>query len=125
MATWPDTLPNPTASGYQINPGDQTVRTDMEVGSPRVRRRTTARNDRVAASWVLTEAQLDTFRDWFDDAETGIAGGSAWFNVDLAVGTGSRQAVVEARFVGPCTFAADSQYWRVQATLEVRCADAV
>jgi len=120
MATWPATLPAPTVQGYQLNPGDQTLRTDMEVGSARVRRRTYARNDRVSASWVLTEAQLDTLRDWFDDDTTGIAGGSAWFTVTLAVGTGTRQASVEARFVGPLAVAADSQYWRVTATLETR-----
>lgn len=120
MATWPSTLPAPLAAGYQLNPGDQTLRTEMEVGSARVRRRTTARNDRVNVSWLLTETQLDALRDWFDDATTGLAGGSAWFTVTLAVGTGTRQAAVEARFVGPFTAAADSQYWRVQATLETR-----
>jgi hypothetical protein len=120
MSTWPTSLPIPLASGYQINPGDQTLRTEMEVGTPRVRRRTTARNDRVAVSWLLTEAQFDAFRDWFDDATTGIAGGSAWFTVALAVGTGTRQASVEARFAGPFTAAVDAQYWRVTATLEVR-----
>jgi hypothetical protein len=120
MATWPSTLPAPLASGYQLNPGDQTLRTDMEVGSPRVRRRSFARNDRVSVSWLLSETQLDTLRDWFDDATTGIAGGSAWFTVSLAVGTGTRLASVEARFVGPFTAAVDSQYWRVNATLELR-----
>ena len=120
MASWPTTLPLPLAAGYQLNPGDQTIRTDMEVGSARVRRRSFARNDRVAVSWLMSETQLDTLRDWFDDATTGVAGGSAWFTVALAVGTGSRTASVEARFVGPFTAAADQQYWRVTATLEVR-----
>jgi len=120
MATWPDTLPNPTASGYQINPGDQTVRTDMEVGSPRVRRRTTARNDRVSTSWKLTDDQLDTLRDWFDDASTGIAGGSAWFTVSLAVGGNTLLESKEARFVGPLTAAREDAHWHVTATLEVR-----
>lgn len=120
MATWPSTLPNPLAAGYQLSAGDQTLRTDMETGSARVRRRTTARNDRVAVSWLLTEAQLDILRDWFDNASTGIAGGAAWFNVNLAVGTGTRQAAVEARFVGPISAAVDGPYWRVSAQLEVR-----
>lgn len=120
MATWPTTLPAPLLEGYALNPGDQTIRTDMESGAPRVRRRTTARNDKVNASWMLTEAQLDTLRDWFDDASTGIAGGSAWFTVALAVGTGTRQASVEARFVGPFQAAPVGQLWRVTASLEVR-----
>jgi len=120
MATWPSTLPAPLASGYAIAPGDQTIRTDMEVGSPRVRRRTTARNDKVTVSWVLSEAQFDTLRDWFDDDSTGIAGGSAWFTVLLAVGTGTTHASVEARFEGPFKADRDGNYWRVSATLETR-----
>ena len=120
MATWPSTLPIPLAEGYALNPGDQTIRTDMEVGAARVRRRTHARNDRVNVSWLLTEAQLDTLRDWFDDATTGIAGGSAWFTVTLAVGTGTRQASVEARFVGPLQVVAVGPYWKVAGTLETR-----
>lgn len=120
MATWPATLPVPLVEGYQLNPGDQTIRTEMEVGAARVRRRTSARNDRVAAAWLLTEVQLDTLRDWFDNATTGIAGGAAWFTVALAVGTGTRQAAVEARFIGALQCAPAGPYWRVSATLEVR-----
>lgn len=120
MAAWPDTLPNPLAAGYQLDAGDQTLRTEMETGAPRVRRRTTARNDRVAVSWLMTETQFDAFRDWFDNDSTGIAGGSAWFTVNLAVGTGTRRAAVDARFAGPFNAIPDAQYWRVQATLEVR-----
>lgn len=120
MATWPATLPNPTAAGYQINPGDQTIRTDMETGTPRVRRRSAARNDRVSATWRLTDAELDTLRDWFDDASTGIAGGSAWFTVSLAVGGNTLLESKEARFVGPFSAARDQTKWQVSATLEVR-----
>jgi hypothetical protein len=120
MATWPTTLPAPLAEGYALNPGDQTLRTDMETGAPRVRRRTTARNDRINVGWLLTVAQLDTLRDWFDDATTGIAGGSAWFNVSLDVGTGTTQAAVEARFTGPFQAQRIGQHWKVSATLETR-----
>jgi hypothetical protein len=120
MASWPGTLPNPTAAGYQLQPGDQTLRTEMEVGSPRVRRRTVVRNDRVAVAWVLTDTQLDALRDWFDDASTGIAGGSAWFTVSLAVGGNTLLESKEARFVGPFQAAREQTRWRVTATLEVR-----
>ena len=120
MPAWPVTLPAPQAPGYTLSPGDQTIRTDMEVGSPRVRRRTTARNDKLAVGWVLTDAQLDDLRDWFDDDVTGIAGGSAWFTALLAVGTGTTQASVEARFDGPFKADRNGPYWNVAATLETR-----
>lgn len=120
MATYPSTLPAPLAGAYSLNPVDQTVRTDMEMGAPRVRRRTAARNDRVAVGWLFTVAELDTFRDWFESASTGIAGGASWFSVALDVGTGTTLASVEARFVGPFQAARDGNKWRVTATLEVR-----
>ncbi len=120
MATWPSTLPSPLASGYALNPGDQTIRTDMEMGAPRVRRRTTARNDRVSVSWVLTEPQFKALRDWFDDDVAGIAGGSAWFAVTLAVGGSVARETTDARFDGPLKAELVGRIWRVAATLEVR-----
>lgn len=120
MATWPAVLPAPLAEGYTLSPGDQTIRTDMEVGAARVRRRTTARNDQLNVGWTLTVAELDTLRDWFDDDVTGIAGGTAWFTVALDVGTGSTTASVEARFVGPFKTARLGKKWLVTATLETR-----
>jgi hypothetical protein len=119
MATWPDTLPAPNLAGYQVAPSDQSIRTEMEFGAARSRRLTYARHDRVRASWVFTDAQMDIFRTWFEnDAEA--AGGSAWFVINLRIGnTGSTSQ--EARFVG--SFQASLQkasVWTVAAELEVR-----
>lgn len=121
MATWPTALPQPVADGYGITPEDPAVRTDMEFGAARSRRRSRARNDRVDVKWLFTDAQFETFRDWFDDDATGAAGGSAWFNTRLKIGTGGMQAV-EARFAGVWKrgdhIAPD--LWFVTASLEIR-----
>lgn len=116
----PATLPRPTYSGYQVAPVDQTVRTDLEVGTARQRRRTTARNDHVTVVWMLTEAQMADFRSWFDGAAE-ANGGAAWFTgLELALGNGGI-APVAARFTGPFTAnLSPGQIWDVQATLEVR-----
>lgn len=119
MATWPDTLPAPSLSGYQLSPVDQVMRTEMEFGAARARRRSYARNDRISVGWVLTDAQMDIFRTWFEnDAEA--AGGAAWFAVNLRIGnTGS--TAQEARFVG--AFQANllkADRWSVSAQWEVR-----
>lgn len=121
MATWPTTLPLPNASGYAVSPVDPAVRTDMEAGAARVRRRTRARNDRVTVSWTFSDLQLGLYRDWFDDT-AGAAGGSAWFSVSLALGGGGMKAVT-ARFVnGPGKFSVlgGRLRWSVSAELEVR-----
>ena len=78
MATWLTTLPRPQVAGYAIAPVDVTVRTDMEAGLPRVRRRSAARNDQVSVAWRFTDAQMATFRAWFDGD---CANGASWFTV--------------------------------------------
>ena len=121
MATWPSTLPLPTTEGYDLAPADQTVRTDMEVGAARVRRRSAARNDLVAVRWVLTDDQLEDFRDWFDDPDD-AAGGTAWFTgLSLALGGGGLTTDAECRFVGPWQASSlGGTIWQVSARLEVR-----
>ena len=75
MASWPTTLPRPTWA-YTLNPVDQTVATSMEAGASRVRRRTSARNDKVDVNWQMSDAQYVIFRAWLNDASTGAAGGA-------------------------------------------------
>lgn len=120
MAAWPATLPAPMLEGYRMEPADQTLRTDMEVGTARVRRRSAARKDEVDAVWRFSDAQMAAFRAWFEDAATGIAGGAAWFEVSLPIGdTGVTSC--EARFIG--AYKAQLKpglCWAVSGKLEVR-----
>jgi len=122
MAAWPTTLPDPLASGYALKPVDMSIRTDMEMGAARTRRRTLVRNDKLSVGWSMTEAQLAAFRTWFEDAAQ-AAGGASWFSVTLNIGTGG-QVAVEARFVGPWQASKTVDHgglrWQVTAELEVR-----
>lgn len=119
MATWPSTLPAPKLAGYQITPLPQTLRTAMEFGAARSRRRSYARNDNIAVSWIMTDAQYSAFRTWFE-SDSEAAGGSAWFTISLPIGeTGITSQ--EARFVGePQEALAGALLWAISATLEVR-----
>lgn len=120
MASWPTTLPGINLSGYSVAPVDQTVRTDMEGGAARARRRTTARNDKITPTWVMTDAQFAIFRAWFDNASTGAAGGSSWFTISAAIGS-TGMTSVEARFIGPFKSAGvGALLWSVSAELEIR-----
>ncbi len=119
MATFPITLPAPNASGYAVNPVDQTARTEMEVGAARTRRRTLARNDKVSLSWTFKDAEFATFRTWFDNAAE-CAGGASWFTISLPIGSGGLVSV-EARFVGPFKAAhLMALNWNVSADVEIR-----
>ena len=114
---WPSTLPAPSIAGYALNPVDPVIRTEMEAGAPRARRRTTARNDRINVSWKFTDAEMATFRAWFDGEG---AGGSAWFYLTLAIGDTGTESV-ETRFAGIWQAGLlPGMNWQVSATLEVR-----
>lgn len=119
MATWPSTLPAPLVDGYGVEPVAQTVASEMEAGSTRVRRRSAVQIDRVPVTWSLSDAQMATFRTWFyGDA----AGGAAYFDVSLWVGkTGATAAT--ARFLGAPKWAMTGNHrWTVSGQLEVRYA---
>lgn len=115
MAAWPSTLPAPLIDGYSVNPLDQTIRTDMESGAARVRRRTFARNDLVDVALVLSAAEFAAFRAWFDND---AAGGSAWFDMPIDIGDG--MTTKEVRFKGAWKAQRLQLCWRVTAQLEVR-----
>lgn len=119
MASWPTTLPNPTWA-YTLNPVDQTIATNMDVGASRLRRRTAARNDKADVVWQMSDAQYVIFRAWFDNSSTGAAGGAAWFTVSLPLGLGGLTSIT-ARFDGAYKAAYQSSTtWNVSAKLELR-----
>lgn len=120
MATWPTSLPLPTVAGYSLEPLDQTIRTDMEVGAARVRRRTVAQLDMIDVRWVFTLAQMAAFRAWHEDGPAGAAGGAAWFTIGLQTGDGG-VASREARFVNAFRASlVSATVWELTARLEVR-----
>lgn len=118
--SWPPEIPGPVVNTYALNPVDPAIRTDMEAGAARSRRRTLARNDRVDVGWIFTDAEMALFRAWFDDPLNGN-GGSVWFTVDLALGTGGIVSAT-ARFAGvwKATLLSSGLIWSVTATLEIR-----
>lgn len=120
MAAYPSTLPLPQHSGYANNPSSHIIRTEMEVGYARVRRVTSALNDRVSVTYYYTDANYVEFRAWFYSS-TGANGGQAWFDAQLDVGLGTGLQTLSARFVD--SYKATKMgglNWQVTAELEVR-----
>lgn len=117
MAVYPTNLPPPLVEGYEVAPISQVARTEMEAGAARVRRRTSARNDKVTLAWVFSNAEFIQFREWHD---TTINGGASWFSITLNVGMASSS--VEARFSETFKASALSSnlHWKVSASLEIR-----
>jgi hypothetical protein len=110
--TWPASLPAPLLDGYQETEPDLVLRTEMEVGPAKVRRRAEKGVWRVAFELHLTAAQKGALRDFYRGSAGGGAVPFAW--TDVETGTG-----YAARFVGPPVFRQLGVRYRAQIELEI------
>jgi hypothetical protein len=116
-ATLLSALPAPSISGYTLAPEESTIRTDLEVGTARQRRRTRSAPTTVSLSWRMTDAQFTQFKQWY---EGDCAAGASWFNMDLALGESGINST-ECRFKGAYKASAlPGLNWDVSASVEVR-----
>lgn len=95
MAAWPSNLRAPVV-GYGVKPVAAFIRTDMEAGAPRQRKRFTAVPHNLSLSWRFTAAQMADFRTFFN---TTINRGTDWFTMTLDAGSGLTS--YDVRFVAP------------------------
>ncbi len=118
MPTFPTQLPAPLINGYTLQPQDVGIRTSMDSGIARTRKRFSTRPiTTVPVNWLMTQNQFAIFDAWM------LAYASDWFSINLAGGLGLQ--TVLARLVGTWTSmpAGSSALWSVSATLEVRAFD--
>ncbi len=95
MTTWPSDLPTvPVRDGYRVSSDNGLVRTEMESGRARQRRRFVRAYKRVAITWRLSDVELERFRSFF---YWDINHGADVFAISLPVAATSRP--VSARFV--------------------------
>jgi hypothetical protein len=116
MIAWPETLPLPTVEGYSIQPGDAILRTEMEAGPARQRRRFTQVPSRVSVRWIMRRDQFALFEAWY---RWQAKEGGAWFEIELLGGLGL--LTQEARFTRQ--FQAQllgGTLWEIRSELEIR-----
>lgn len=115
MATFPANLRKKIIRpGYSLKLLDPVIRTDMEVGSPRTRRRTFARNDKVTFSLILSDTEWAQLRSFIDGD---IDGGAAWFDLSLP----GVEPADEAKLTGaPALQRFSLDRWKVDVEVEVR-----
>lgn len=113
MPTWPATLPRPGPNNYSEAPQSGLLRSDMEMGPPKVRRRFTATATHLDIRVVMTAAQLSTLESFYT---TDCLIGSLPFDYTHP----RTNAAVKARFIQPYQFSALGRgYWSVAIPLEV------
>ena len=115
MPTFPSTLPAPLIDGYALQPQDVRVRSSMDGGIARLRRRFTAPPvHQVAVQWRLTQEEFGLIDAWLNTYA------SDWFTIALTGPSGNE--AVAARLIGQyqAAPAGAPARWTISATLEVR-----
>ena len=64
--TWPAALPDDVLAGYSEGTGGAVLRSSMDAGPAKVRRRFTAVARPIDVTIELTRAEVQVFLDWFD-----------------------------------------------------------
>lgn len=119
MATidFPSSLPTPLRSSYGLQHISPMMRSELQSGRARQRRRYTSVPSMASVSWLLSDNQAIAFESWFRDS---VIDGAEWFNCRLSTPIGLQD--YECRFaemyngpelVGP-------GLWRISASLELR-----
>ncbi|HAJ72429.1 MAG TPA: hypothetical protein DCO68_10165 [Methylophilaceae bacterium] len=117
MQSWPTTLPLPSTESYSINPQSSVIRTNMEAGPAKYRKRFTAVPYDVTAQFLMTPAQMAIFKTFYN---TTINLGADWFifnGLDLGNGYATNS---EVHIVGEPQEVKMDGLWRVSLKLEVR-----
>ncbi len=115
MSAYPGTLPNPTRDGYGLEPQSGTVRTDMEAGPARSRRRFTRVPTQATLHWIFTEAEFAVFEAWWAQV---TLDGASWVDMPIANGGGINS--LSARFIGPYKAPMKGLGYEVSARVEVQ-----
>lgn len=116
MPAYPNTLPSPLLADYGVEPIDAILRTTMESGIARRRRRFRAVPHEVPASFVLAGDQMTQFLDFFENT---LNRGSATFSMILDLGRGAQNYTQVSFKDGYKSKKLSQDLWQVTSKLEV------
>ncbi len=116
MIQYPAGLPLPLRNGYGFTPVSAVLRSTMESGRARQRRRYASVPTMASVSWLFSAPQAQLFEAWFEDA---LNSGSEWFETRLNTPQGLMP--YKARFVDTYTgpVLAGVNHWGFTADLEL------
>lgn len=114
--TWPTSIKRPVMSAYKYDPEKAFIRSDMEAGPAKQRRRFTQVPTKIGIKLILTLAEFDTFQTFWVDQ---LLDGAKWFTMPLVDGQG--ESTTNARFIEPYKAKADAHglMWTVTGTVEI------
>lgn len=115
MPTYPATLPLPQLQSYQLDPVDNTIRSEMSTGLVIQRRIAPNAPTRMSATWRLSAAELALLEGWLEHEV-----GTGYFTMPVSVPLGllDHSVRVLGRLGGYRKLSAN--YWECSATVEIR-----
>jgi hypothetical protein len=84
MISYPATLPAPTRD-YSLTINNSAIRTQMESGRYRQRRRFLDSENTISVKWLFTDAEFQLFESWTFHA---LDGATSWFECPVVSGGG-------------------------------------
>lgn len=113
IPVWPITLPTELLQkGYSQSERDIVIKSSMDIGPSKIRRRTTAGVEQVIGNLKLSESQLEDLRDFYT---TDLLGGSLRFSWKDPVNLSAK----EFRFTSPVKWTMTSGWYDVVLELEI------
>ena len=115
-ARFPDLLPLPLVEEYSITPNEAIIRTQMEAGTARQRRRFDDVPSKITVKWFMNASQFSLFEAWY---KYHAKEGAEWFVIKLLGGLGLIEQ--EARFTQQFTAKLQNGIlWAITSELEIR-----
>lgn len=113
--SWPTSLPDPVQP-FKMTPKPSLIRSDMEQGAARQRKRFTAKMTEAAVAWVFAPWEFMIFDSWITEEAND---GATWFSIPLQGSTG--WTAHEARVKGELDYDhLGGGTWKVTGSLEIR-----
>ncbi len=116
---WPTSLPQkPLVDGYSRDVPNNLIRSSMDTGSDKVRKRGAGKPQVIKATYAMTAAQRNTLEDFICKS---IAYGAICFNLPHPETGKLVRARLKAASDGVCTFSPykDTRWWQTTLTFEI------
>jgi len=114
VPVWPTTLPQQLfVTGYNQSFADTTIKSEMDAGPAKIRRRFTAGVEPVSGTMIMTETQLSTLATFYN---TTLLGGSLRFSWTKPP---AHTTACEMRFTAPPSWTKVEGEFEAQLSLEV------
>lgn len=116
IPVFPATLPKLVMTNYSYKPTNNLIRTQMETGPAKQRRRFVNVPTEISAEWIFTRAELGIFEKFWKEQ---LYDGAGWFKLKVVNGAGESEC--NARFTEPYSASASVRefMWKVNGKVEV------